>query len=70
MLVGVTSADDLRAKRPYIIVAAFVIGMLLTPPDVFSQTLLAVPMCLLFEVGLFFSKFYKGRDEQPETIAN
>lgn len=67
---GVTSAEDLRAKRPYIIVAAFVIGMLLTPPDIFSQTLLAIPMCLLFEVGLFFSKFYKPRDEQPETIAN
>ncbi|MDG4952878.1 twin-arginine translocase subunit TatC [Actinobacillus equuli] len=67
---GVTSANDLREKRPYIIVAAFVIGMLLTPPDIFSQTLLAIPMCLLFEVGLFFSKFYKPRDEQEETIAN
>ncbi|WGE31392.1 twin-arginine translocase subunit TatC [Actinobacillus genomosp. 2] len=67
---GVTSADDLREKRPYIIVAAFVIGMLLTPPDIFSQTLLAIPMCLLFEVGLFFSKFYKPRDEQEETAAN
>ncbi|AAP95628.1 twin-arginine protein translocation system subunit TatC [[Haemophilus] ducreyi] len=64
---GVTSADDLRSKRPYIIVAAFAIGMLLTPPDVFSQTLLAIPMCLLFEVGLFFSKFYKPRDEQSPT---
>lgn len=67
---GVTSANDLREKRPYIIVAAFVIGMLLTPPDIFSQTLLAIPMCLLFEVGLFFSKFYRPRDEQEETIAN
>ncbi|WGE88874.1 twin-arginine translocase subunit TatC [Actinobacillus arthritidis] len=67
---GVTSANDLREKRPYIIVAAFVIGMLLTPPDIFSQTLLAIPMCLLFEVGLFFSKFYKPTDEQEETIAN
>ncbi|AKO45171.1 twin-arginine translocase subunit TatC [[Haemophilus] ducreyi] len=64
---GVISADDLRSKRPYIIVAAFAIGMLLTPPDVFSQTLLAIPMCLLFEVGLFFSKFYKPRDEQSPT---
>ncbi|AFU19596.1 twin-arginine translocase subunit TatC [Actinobacillus suis] len=67
---GVTSANELREKRPYIIVAAFVIGMLLTPPDIFSQTLLAIPMCLLFEVGLFFSKFYRPRDEQEETIAN
>ncbi|WGE62541.1 twin-arginine translocase subunit TatC [Actinobacillus equuli subsp. haemolyticus] len=67
---GVTSANELREKRPYIIVAAFVIGMLLTPPDIFSQTLLAIPMCLLFEVGLFFSRFYKPRDEQEESIAN
>ncbi|SUT87159.1 Sec-independent protein translocase protein tatC [Actinobacillus ureae] len=67
---GVTSANELREKRPYIIVAAFAIGMLLTPPDIFSQTLLAIPMCLLFEVGLFFSRFYKPRDEQEESIAN
>ncbi|WP_150539905.1 twin-arginine translocase subunit TatC [Actinobacillus vicugnae] len=67
---GVTNASDLREKRPYIIVTAFVIGMLLTPPDIFSQTLLAIPMCLLFEVGLFFSKFYIPRDEQENTIAN
>ena len=49
---GITTPEDLREKRPYIIVAAFIIGMLLTPPDIFSQTLLAVPMCLLFEVGV------------------
>ncbi|EFX90981.1 twin arginine-targeting protein translocase TatC [Actinobacillus ureae ATCC 25976] len=67
---GVTSANELREKRPYIIVAAFAIGMLLTPPDIFSQTLLAIPMCLLFEVGLFFSRLYKPRDEQEESIAN
>lgn len=60
---GVTTPEDLRAKRPYIIVAAFVIGMLLTPPDVFSQTLLAVPMWLLFEVGTVVAKFYAPKDE-------
>lgn len=60
---GSVEPDDLRNKRPYIIVAAFVVGMLLTPPDIISQTLLAVPMCLLFEVGLFFSRFYKPREE-------
>ncbi|MGL4859824.1 MAG: Sec-independent protein translocase subunit TatC [Enterobacteriaceae bacterium] len=58
---GVTTPEDLKKKRPYIIVGAFVVGMLLTPPDVFSQTLLAIPMCLLFEVGLFFSRFYVGK---------
>lgn len=55
---GATSPEALVKKRPYIIVGAFVIGMLLTPPDVISQTLLAVPMWLLFEVGVFFSRRY------------
>lgn len=59
---GITTPQELREKRPYIIVAAFVIGMLLTPPDVFSQTLLAVPMCLLFEIGVLVSRFYTPRD--------
>lgn len=52
---GVTSPEDLKKKRPYVLVGAFVVGMLLTPPDVFSQTLLAIPMYLLFEVGVFSS---------------
>lgn len=64
-----TTPDDLRAKRPYIIVAAFIIGMLLTPPDVFSQTLLAVPMCLLFEVGVIVSRFYTPKDDEAEQNA-
>lgn len=49
---GITTRAGLSAKRPYVIVAAFVIGMVLTPPDVVSQTLMAVPMWLLFEVGM------------------
>ena len=55
--LGVTTVASLKAKRPYIIIGAFVMGMLLTPPDVFSQTLLAVPVWLLFEVGLWCSKY-------------
>ena len=47
---GVTTPEELKKKRPYVIVGAFVVGMLLTPPDVFSQTLLAIPMCILFEI--------------------
>lgn len=54
--MGLTSPDALVAKRPYVIVGVFVIGMLLTPPDVVSQTLLALPMWLLFELGIFFSR--------------
>lgn len=55
---GATTPQQLRAKRAYVIVAVFVIGMLLTPPDVISQTLLALPMWLLFELGLVFARFY------------
>ncbi|MBK4714962.1 MULTISPECIES: Sec-independent protein translocase subunit TatC [Tenebrionibacter/Tenebrionicola group] len=72
--LGVTTPEDLKKKRPYILVGAFVIGMLLTPPDVFSQTLLAIPMYCLFEIGIFFSRFYTGKrrpvqeeDEEKET---
>jgi len=53
---GLVSTDKLIAARPYVIVGAFAIGMLLTPPDVISQTLLAVPMWLLFETGIFFAR--------------
>ncbi|MCV6003630.1 twin-arginine translocase subunit TatC, partial [Escherichia coli] len=63
---GATTPQDLKEMRPYIIAAAFVVGMLLTPPDMISQTLLAIPMCLLFEVGLFFARFYTRKDEEEE----
>ncbi|WED21900.1 twin-arginine translocase subunit TatC [Vibrio sp. JC009] len=64
---GATDVQSLKEKRPYIVVGAFVVGMMLTPPDMISQTLLAIPMCLLFEVGLFFARFYtKDRDEEEE----
>jgi len=62
---GVVTPQALREKRAYIIVAAFVIGMLLTPPDVISQTLLAVPMWLLFEVGVFMSTRFAPEPEAP-----
>jgi len=64
---GATTPTKLRAKRPYIVVAAFVFGMLLTPPDVISQTLLAVPMLILFEIGLLFARFYV-KEEKENTI--
>ena len=55
---GMVTQDGLRQKRPYIIVGAFVIGMLLTPPDIISQTLLAVPVLILFELGVYFSGWF------------
>ncbi|WP_317932481.1 twin-arginine translocase subunit TatC [Halioxenophilus sp. WMMB6] len=56
---GVTDSASLAKKRPYVIVGCFVVGMLLTPPDVISQSLLAVPMWLLFEAGIFFGRFVR-----------
>ena len=58
---GMTTAEDLKRKRPYVIVGAFIVGMLLTPPDVVSQIMLAIPMWLLFELGLILSKFFGVR---------
>jgi len=66
---GVTSADKLADKRPYIIIGAFVVGMLLTPPDVISQSLLAIPIWLLFELGLIASRiFLKDKPEEENVI--
>lgn len=64
---GATTPEDLVSKRAYIVVAAFIVGMFLTPPDIISQTLLAIPMCLLFEVGVFFARFYRRPDEDDES---
>ena len=54
--MGVVSTESMAKQRPYIILGAFVLGMLMTPPDIFSQIMLAIPVCLLFEVGLFFAR--------------
>jgi sec-independent protein translocase protein TatC len=54
---GVASPESLKEKRPYVFIGCFVVGMLVTPPDMISQTLLAVPMWLLFEAGLFGARF-------------
>ncbi|MFT5887439.1 MAG: sec-independent protein translocase protein TatC [Zhongshania sp.] len=64
---GVTTAQDLAQKRPYVIIGCFVFGMLLTPPDVISQMLLAVPMWLLFEVGIVFGRLVKKKQAEVET---
>ncbi len=61
VLIGVITPDALAAKRPYVIVGAFIVGMLLTPPDVISQTLLALPMWLLFEAGVFIARLLLRR---------
>lgn len=58
---GVTTPDNLAKKRPYIVIGCFVIGMLMTPPDIISQSLLAIPMWLLFELGIFFGRLIKSK---------
>ncbi len=67
--LGVTTPAKLATKRPYIFVGAFAVGMLLTPPDIISQTLLAIPIWLLFEFGLVLSRLLvsKRREAEQET---
>jgi len=67
---GVTTPAELKEKRPYIVVGAFVIGMLLTPPDIISQTMLAIPMLLLFEGGLLAAKLYTPKDDEEDVPDN
>ncbi|MDH3761915.1 MAG: twin-arginine translocase subunit TatC [Gammaproteobacteria bacterium] len=65
--IGFTTPKKLSEKRPYVIVGAFIIGMFLTPPDVISQVLLALPMWVLFEAGLIASAIiFKDREQEDE----
>ena len=61
---GVVDPQSLKKKRAYVIVGAFVIGMLLTPPDIISQTLLALPMWLLFEIGVFLAERFAPEKQE------
>lgn len=67
VLVGVVDVAFLKRIRPYVIIGCFVVGMLLTPPDPLSQTLLAVPMWLLFEVGLLFARIVRQGERSPAS---
>ena len=55
----IITTEELSSNRPYVIIFAFFVGMLLTPPDVISQILLAIPICFLFEIGLVLGKFFE-----------
>ena len=67
VLGGVTTPDSLAEKRPYIVVGAFIFGMLLTPPDPASQVMLAVPMWILFEIGLLLSRMLKQKEAKDDS---
>ena len=64
VLTGLVSVEKLREIRPYVIVGAFVVAAVVTPPDVVSQLLLAIPLCILYEVGIFFAQFIEKRKAQ------
>lgn len=66
---GATSVENLKAKRPYVVVGCFVVGMLLTPPDVISQIMLAIPMWFLFEVGILFAIWIGKSPERDEAAS-
>lgn len=67
IMTGITSVASLSEKRPYIFVGCFIIGMLVTPPDVISQTILALPMYLLFEIGIFFGRIIEKNRPKADT---
>ncbi|MCR9260034.1 MAG: twin-arginine translocase subunit TatC [Pseudomonadaceae bacterium] len=63
---GISTPDGMAAKRPYVIVGCFIVGMLLTPPDVVSQLLLALPTWVLFEVGIFMARYVEKREQRED----
>jgi sec-independent protein translocase protein TatC len=71
--MGVVSIEKLREARPYVIVGAFVVAAVITPPDVLSQFMLAVPMCILYEAGIILARFVgtraKATDSQVDPTA-
>ena len=67
--MGLVTVEKLKQIRPYVIVGAFVIAAIVTPPDVVSQLLLAIPLCLLYEVGIFLAPLFAKATRAPEELA-
>jgi sec-independent protein translocase protein TatC len=65
--MGVVTVEKLREIRPYVIVGAFVVAAVVTPPDVMSQLFLAIPLCLLYEVGLLLAPIFQRVTQAPEA---
>ena len=70
IMFNITTVEKLKNNRPYVIIGAFVLGMLLTPPDIISQVLIAIPMWLLFEAGLIFAPMFKRKSPTEPTNDN
>jgi sec-independent protein translocase protein TatC len=64
---GLTTPEKLGKARPYVFLGAFVVGMLLTPPDVISQTILAIPVYLLYELGIVMSRVFRAKPDESAT---
>jgi sec-independent protein translocase protein TatC len=64
---GLTTPEKLGKARPYVFLGAFVVGMLLTPPDVISQTILAIPVYLLYELGIIMSRIFRVKSDEAAT---
>lgn len=65
---GLTTTEKLAKARPYVFLGAFIVGMFLTPPDVISQTLLAVPVYLLYELGIIMARFFTSKPKETEAV--
>lgn len=70
VITGVVSIEKLKKMRPYVVLLVFTIGMLLTPPDIISQSLLAIPMWFLYEIGLFFAQYVKKNKPEDSVEEN
>ncbi|WPE18362.1 twin-arginine translocase subunit TatC [Candidatus Thioglobus autotrophicus] len=70
LMFGATTIENLKKNRPYVVIGAFILGMLLTPPDIISQTLIAIPMWLLFEAGLIFAPLFLRKEDSSESDDN
>lgn len=66
---GIATIDKLKKARPYVIVGAFIVAAIFTPPDVLSQLLLAIPLCILYELGIFVARFVGGPKNADEAAA-
>jgi sec-independent protein translocase protein TatC len=66
---GIASVERLKQARPYVVVGAFIVAAIFTPPDVLSQLLLAIPLCLLYELGIFLARFVVKPKDADEAAA-
>jgi sec-independent protein translocase protein TatC len=70
VIAGIVTVEQLRAWRGYVVVAIFIVAAIVTPPDVVSQVSLAIPMCLLYEVGIFFAQMVTKRRRPEGELAD